>query len=609
MNVVDVLYGAGKGGGEGYGSGAAGGGGYGGGSAGGIGGGGVFVWVEIQDFLDPGRGGVRGDVEVNSRADNARNSSQCDSMIIGDIAAANTYLYIQLMSYMELVKVVVKGMVVERPEAEVEAEYLCGWKIQDFLDPSSGGVHSDVEVNSRADNARNSSQCDSMLIGDIAAANTYSYIQVEAEYLCGWKSKISWTQAEVGSAVTWKYPSVVLEGDESVGEFYSVALTNNRHQADTGTKMIHKGKNTKSRIVSMVISAGCSRNCYRGLVQVNSRADNARNSSQCDSMIIGDIAAANTYLYIQLMSYMELVKVVVKGMVVERPEAEVEAEYLCGWKIQDFLDPSSGGVHSDVEVNSRADNARNSSQCDSMLIGDIAAANTYSYIQGMVVDRPEVEVEAAYLCGWKIQDFLDPSRGGVRGDVEVPRALFWKGMSLWVNSRADNVRDSSQCDSMIIGDIAAANTYLYIQLMSYMELVKVVVKGMVVERPEAEVEAEFLCGWKIQDFLDPSRGGVRSDVEVNSRADNARNSSQCDSMLIGDIAAANTYSYIQNQSAESNDSIISLSKNSQEQNKNTQEQMKITQEHMKITQEQMNITQEHSRTYEEHEEHEEHSCI
>ncbi|KAJ0868887.1 putative SUF system FeS cluster assembly, SufBD [Helianthus annuus] len=118
--------------------------------------------------------------------------------------------------------------------------------------------------------------------------------------LCaGRKSKISWTQVETGSAITWKYPSVVLEGDDSVGEFYSVALTNNYQQADTGTKMIHKGKNTKSRIVSKGISAGNSRNCYRGLVQVHSRAENARNSSQCDSMLIGDNAAANTYPYIQ----------------------------------------------------------------------------------------------------------------------------------------------------------------------------------------------------------------------------------------------------------------------------------------------------------------------
>ncbi|KZV14000.1 hypothetical protein F511_44645 [Dorcoceras hygrometricum] len=118
--------------------------------------------------------------------------------------------------------------------------------------------------------------------------------------LCaGARSRISWTQVETGSAITWKYPSVVLEGDESVGEFYSVALTNNYQQADTGTKMIHKGKNTKSRIISKGISAGRSRNCYRGLVQVLSSADNARNSSQCDSMLIGSNAAANTYPYIQ----------------------------------------------------------------------------------------------------------------------------------------------------------------------------------------------------------------------------------------------------------------------------------------------------------------------
>lgn len=119
--------------------------------------------------------------------------------------------------------------------------------------------------------------------------------------LCeGKNSKISWTQVETGSAITWKYPSVVLKGDNSKGEFYSVAVTNNRQQADTGTKMIHVGKNTRSRIVSKGISAGRSMNCYRGLVQVQPTAHNSRNFSQCDSMLIGDQAAANTYPYIQV---------------------------------------------------------------------------------------------------------------------------------------------------------------------------------------------------------------------------------------------------------------------------------------------------------------------
>ena len=117
--------------------------------------------------------------------------------------------------------------------------------------------------------------------------------------LCkGDNSKISWTQVETGSSITWKYPSVVLKGDNSVGEFFSVALTNNMQQADTGTKMIHVGKNTRSRIVSKGISAGKSRNCYRGLVQVAPTATGARNYSQCDSMLIGDKAGANTYPYI-----------------------------------------------------------------------------------------------------------------------------------------------------------------------------------------------------------------------------------------------------------------------------------------------------------------------
>ncbi|KAH9329487.1 hypothetical protein KI387_001595 [Taxus chinensis] len=119
--------------------------------------------------------------------------------------------------------------------------------------------------------------------------------------LCdGNNSKISWTQVETGSAITWKYPSVILKGDNTIGEFYSVALTNNYQQADTGTKMIHVGKNSKSRIVSKGISAGKSRNCYRGLVQVQPSAHNSRNFSQCDSMLIGDQAAANTYPYIQV---------------------------------------------------------------------------------------------------------------------------------------------------------------------------------------------------------------------------------------------------------------------------------------------------------------------
>ncbi len=121
--------------------------------------------------------------------------------------------------------------------------------------------------------------------------------------LCqGKNSKISWTQVETGSAITWKYPSCVLVGENSVGEFYSVALTNNRQQADTGTKMIHIGKNTKSTIISKGISAGQSSNSYRGLVKMGPNAVGARNYSQCDSMLIGDNAAANTFPYIQVQN-------------------------------------------------------------------------------------------------------------------------------------------------------------------------------------------------------------------------------------------------------------------------------------------------------------------
>ncbi|HCE55736.1 MAG TPA: Fe-S cluster assembly protein SufB, partial [Lutibacter sp.] len=118
--------------------------------------------------------------------------------------------------------------------------------------------------------------------------------------LCEKNAKISWTQVETGSAITWKYPSCILKGDNSVGEFYSIAVTNNFQQADTGTKMIHLGNNTKSTIISKGISAGHSHNSYRGLVQISPRANNARNFSQCDSLLMGDKCGAHTFPYIEV---------------------------------------------------------------------------------------------------------------------------------------------------------------------------------------------------------------------------------------------------------------------------------------------------------------------
>lgn len=126
----------------------------------------------------------------------------------------------------------------------------------------------------------------------------------------GQRSKISWTQIETGSAITWKYPSVILQGDDSVGEFYSVAVTNNRQQADTGTKMIHLGKNTRSTIISKGISAGRSHNAYRGLVRIAPTAINARNYTQCDSLLMSDQCSAHTFPYIE----------------VKHPSAQVEHE-------------------------------------------------------------------------------------------------------------------------------------------------------------------------------------------------------------------------------------------------------------------------------------------
>jgi Fe-S cluster assembly protein SufB len=129
----------------------------------------------------------------------------------------------------------------------------------------------------------------------------YNFVTKRGKCL-GVNSKISWTQVETGSAITWKYPSCILQGDNSVGEFYSVAVTNNRQQADTGTKMIHIGRNTKSTIVSKGISAGHGQNAYRGLVRIGKAADGARNYSQCDSLLLGDKCGAHTFPYIEVLN-------------------------------------------------------------------------------------------------------------------------------------------------------------------------------------------------------------------------------------------------------------------------------------------------------------------
>jgi Fe-S cluster assembly protein SufB len=129
----------------------------------------------------------------------------------------------------------------------------------------------------------------------------YNFVTKRGKCL-GRAAKISWTQVETGSAITWKYPSCILQGDDSVGEFYSVAVANNYQQADTGTKMIHLGKNTRSTIVSKGISAGRGQNTYRGLVRIGKGADNARNYSQCDSLLLGDKCGAHTFPYIEVLN-------------------------------------------------------------------------------------------------------------------------------------------------------------------------------------------------------------------------------------------------------------------------------------------------------------------
>ena len=134
------------------------------------------------------------------------------------------------------------------------------------------------------------------------AGGIYNFV-TKRGFCRGDNSKISWTQIETGSAITWKYPSVILQGDHSIGEFYSVALTNHYQQADTGTKMIHIGKNTRSTIISKGISAGHGQNTYRGLVRVLPGAKNARNYTQCDSLLLADQCGAHTFPYIEVKNH------------------------------------------------------------------------------------------------------------------------------------------------------------------------------------------------------------------------------------------------------------------------------------------------------------------
>ncbi|MEL7341224.1 MAG: Fe-S cluster assembly protein SufB, partial [Bacteroidota bacterium] len=158
-----------------------------------------------------------------------------------------------------------------------------------------------VEIMAKANSEVKYSTVQNWYPGDpeTGAGGIYNFVTKRG--ICeGHNSKISWTQVETGSAITWKYPSVILKGDNSEGEFYSVAVTNGRQQADTGTKMIHAGKNTKSIIISKGISAGKSQNSYRGLVKIQKGAKNARNFSQCDSMLIGDKCGAHTFPYIEV---------------------------------------------------------------------------------------------------------------------------------------------------------------------------------------------------------------------------------------------------------------------------------------------------------------------
>ena len=159
----------------------------------------------------------------------------------------------------------------------------------------------------------------------------------------GENARLSWTQIETGSALTWKYPSCILAGDRSVGEFYSVAVTNNHQQADTGTKMIHLGRDTRSRIVSKGISAGVSQNSYRGLVKVSPKAEGARNYSQCDSLLIGDRCGAHTFPYIEVSNRSAVVEhEATTSKTVSYTHLDVYKRQTSFWLRSSFTLPTSG---------------------------------------------------------------------------------------------------------------------------------------------------------------------------------------------------------------------------------------------------------------------------
>src|SRR6267142_515231 len=165
------------------------------------------------------------------------------------------------------------------------------------------GVRCPMELSTyfRINNSESGQFERTLIVAEEGVGGIYNFVTKRGK-CAGRNSKISWTQVETGSAITWKYPSCILQGDNSIGEFYSVALTNHAQQADTGTKMIHLGKNTRSTIISKGIAAGKSNNSYRGLVKVMPKAENSRNYTQCDSMLIGAESGANTFPYIEVMN-------------------------------------------------------------------------------------------------------------------------------------------------------------------------------------------------------------------------------------------------------------------------------------------------------------------
>ena len=374
--------------------------------------------------------------------------------------------------------------------------------------------------------------------------------------LRGKNSKLSWTQVETGSAITWKYPSCILRGDNSQAEFYSVAVTNNYQEADTGTKMIHLGKNTKSTIISKGISAGKSQNSYRGLVRVAPNADNARNYSSCDSLLLGSTCGAHTFPYMDVHNDSAIIEH-------EATTSKISEDQLfyCnqrGIPMEDAIGLIVNGYAKDVlnklpmELSSYFRiNAMNTGQFERTLI--IADDDSYvSYLEGCtapmrdenqlhaaiveIVVLANAEVKYSTVQNWYPGD--ENGKGGVLNLVTKRGDLRGKNSKLsWTQVETGSAITWKYPSCILRGDNSQAEFYSVAVTNNYQEAdtgTKMIHLG---KNTKSTIISKGISAGK-------SQNSYRGLVRVAPNADNARNYSSCDSLLLGSTCGAHTFPYM-----------------------------------------------------------------